>query len=291
MSKTSASRPRNARFVGRRDSTRFPYNEWTRTPVRRSRSFPTAAMYWVSPRTPCSGPKRAARRTLRASWKRSAARRSPPSSPRRGANRSPASTSRPDATFSARRPAFGPPSPITGEDTTSRAAQGTSGGTARATPRSQLLEADRIAEVEPEETLVHRFSVRLRIRVHEVVQRRSRLRRVEPQVPPRPEGDPALVDGAEVVLPQRSCLLHRDLPFQDRLPHVRRVRDDPTVPRQVPPRPAVLRFRHVAFGSLRQADAEPFAGRDSRGPRQGPKNGEEGRAFSPAGGPQPPHPP
>src|SRR3989304_4571527 len=174
-----------------------------------------------------------------------------PRHPRGGANRSPASTSRPDATFSARRPAFGPPSPITGEDTTSRAAQGTSGGTARATPRSQLLEADRIAEVEPEEILVHRFSVRLRIRVHEVVQRRARLRPGQPAGPPPPPAPP--------------------------------------VPGRVPPRPAVLRFRHVAFGSLRQADAEHFAGRDSRGPRQGHKYGVEVRAVSPEGGQQ--HPP
>src|SRR3989304_2613098 len=176
-----------------------------------------------------------------------------PRHPRGGANRSPASTSRPDATFSARRPAFGPPSPITGEDTTSRAAQGTSGGTARATPRSQLLEADRIAEVEPEEILVHRFPVRLRIRVHEVVQRRSRLRRGEPQGPPRPQGDPALVDGAEGVLPHGGC----------------------------PPPPEGWPFAQLAFGSLRQADAEHFAGRDSRGPRQGHKYGVEVRAFSP----------
>src|SRR5659263_651515 len=73
MSKTSASSPRSALPVGRSDPALFPYNEWTGTPIFRSRPPRAAAMYWMSPRTPCSGPKRAASRTPRASWNRSAA--------------------------------------------------------------------------------------------------------------------------------------------------------------------------------------------------------------------------
>src|SRR5512134_1092313 len=126
MSKTSASSPRKEPSAGRSDAASLPYREWIGAPVRGSRPFSTAAMYWMSPRTPCSGPKRAARRTRGAPWKRSAAwrrRRStavglqmrPTASPRKGAKRFSTSTSRPEATFALRRPRI----PIIGKDTTS----------------------------------------------------------------------------------------------------------------------------------------------------------------------------
>src|SRR5512138_659261 len=114
MSKSSASSPASCAAAGLRLSARSPYRDQAGTPVRGSRLSPTATMYWASPRTPCSGPKRAASVTPRADASRSAAWRRrastevglqirPTRRPRSVRKPSAAATSRPDRTLATAR--------------------------------------------------------------------------------------------------------------------------------------------------------------------------------------------